>query len=195
VSIEVKSGGKPRKSNQLPDTIFAALPISEKLLMESAPQLEADVITLVQQLKAVENKGDVIALSRAFVALHRLREFINGVIGEERSLLSKPWNYYKTEAMDQAFDAAGMMNVPLAEGFRVQLAKKVSVSIIAERKEDGFKWLRDVGQGDLIKPTVHAGALSSAVQAMMEEDNVEPPSDVFTIHTARHASVVQSKKS
>ena len=189
-----KAGAKkPRKSNELPASIFSVVPITEKLLMESAPALETDMIELRQQLKLVEDKEDPVALARAFVALHRLREFINTILGENSSIMSKVFNYYKAEAIDAAFAKAQMPHVPLDEGFRVGLTKSVQVSIPADKKADAFQWLRDNNLGDIIKPTVHAGTLSATVQVMMEEQNVEPPSELFTIHTARHASVTALK--
>lgn len=73
-----------------------------------------------------------------------------------------------------------MLRVPeLARSFSHQT--KMSASFLD--KELGFKWLRDIGQGDIIQETVNASTLTSFVRNMILEEGVDPPEDVVAVNT------------
>ncbi len=77
-------------------------------------------------------------------------------------------------------DDIDMLRIPeLARSFSRQ--QKFSASFVD--KEEGFKWLRDNGQGDLIVETVNAGTLAAFCRSMIMDEGLEPPADVIRVTT------------
>lgn len=103
-------------------------------------------------------------------ALYHVRDFLDKVVVPAR------------------MDAEGtdMVRIPeLARSFSKQ--NKMSASFLD--KEAGFKWLRDLGQGDLIQETVNAGTLASFVRNLITEQGIDPPEDVVKVTTYSTTSI------
>jgi len=82
------------------------------------------------------------------------------------------------------------------DGFRIpsiarsfSVVKKTSASFID--KEAGLEWLRSIGQGDMIQPTVNAGTLSTFCRNMLLEEGIEPPEDIVKLNTYNTTSMVK----
>ena len=181
----------PRNINELPDVTLAALPISRKLLEEVCPALQRDLFELVDQLRQIEQGEDAPQVARAFVALHRLREVLNTIIGDGSSVFSGTFGRYKTEVVRCALERMGVDHLPLSEGFRVGLTGRTTASIPVGKRADAHQWLRDNGLSELIVETVNAQTLSAAVTSMIQERNIDPPSELFNLHRVRYASVTK----
>ena len=190
--VEISSGRGKKPASILPPTIVAVVPVSEKLLLEACPALTRDVDELRSELDAAAKTGDAISVARAYVALHTIRETINGILGDS-SPFSSLFNRYKTQEVREAFERANVPNVPLSEGFRVGLTSKVQATVRADVKPAAFQWLRDNDLGALIVETVNAQTLSAAATALLEEQNIELPSDLFHMNNTRNASVTRTK--
>jgi len=124
----------------------------------------------------IEKTGDLQTLLRAFyrakIGYKSLEEALK-VIYHLKDRLDK--NVVPQRIEDSGFDkvqvaAIGQSFYPLV---------KYSASIIDKSK--GFDWLRANGAGELITETVNAGTLASFCKDMIENENKEPPSDIFIV--------------
>lgn len=82
------------------------------------------------------------------------------------------------------------------DGFRIpeiarsfSVIEKVSASFLD--KDEGIKWLREIGQGDLVQETVNAGTLASFCRNMLLEEGREPPAEVVKVTTYNATSMVK----
>lgn len=185
--VSVQDSARP----PLPKSIIEALPVAKDIneLVVKAGRLHGQ---LVKELARAEKAG-AIPLARAFVVLHRLMASIEDAL--------KPFDVtfkeFKEVRVPAIFEAAGVPNVPLDEGFRVGVSAKFRASLKSEDdggdRDKAYKWLRDNGLGDLISTTVNAGTLSSAAKNMMENDNKELPSTLFNVAFVPNTSVNTTK--
>jgi hypothetical protein len=152
------------------------------------PKLEKEMVRA--------KKGGPASLARAFVALHRLEKRIDEVLNplfstkeEAMGLLPR----YKTREIPALFEAEGIRNVPLTEGFRVGISSRFLASIKPDQREAAYEWLRNNSLGELITPVVNAGTLSAAGKRMLEDDNKELPTELFNVAMVPTTSVTEVK--
>lgn len=163
----------------LPQSILEVAPASAELIDVVLPQLIKGLEVLALQLNKARASGDTAIMSRAFVALHRVKSLVAQIHGEEGGMLNGLFATYKSEIVPAMFDEAGIKNVPLVEGYRVQTGGKIFASIKADAKEQAYQWLRDNGLGALVVETVNVQTLSAAAKVMAEEENRELPEEFF----------------
>lgn len=175
----------------LPKSIVDALPLSLQVV-QNLEQLSASIDDLFQQADSRKNT-DAITMARVFVVLHRLNQKIEELTRSSSSLgkWGKLFEQYKKEVLPQVLEAAGVTHVPLAEGFRVGVSAQTFVSI--KDKSRAYQWLRENGLGDLIQSTVNSSTLSAAMRTKVDDDNVDPPEDLFSVATIHSTSVTGTK--
>jgi hypothetical protein len=186
-----KPNSAPKKATgngTLPATIINAAPATAAIVA-AVRDAAAGIPKLAKDMERAK-KGGAIPLARAFVALHRLKSRID----DELKPLDELFKRYKEVEVPQTFEAEGVTNVPLAEGFRVGLSSRLLASIPAEHRTQAYDWLRAHDLGDLISETVNAGTLSAAARALMEERNMELPPDLFTVAMVPNTSVTVTEK-
>lgn len=66
---------------------------------------------------------------------------------------------------------------------------RLNASIPLDKRESGFKWLRENGLDSLIAPAVNSKSLSSAITQYIEANAIEPPEDAMTVHKQKYTSV------
>lgn len=156
--------------------------------MKHVQAIEALTPDLEAQLAAALKAGPV-QLARAFVVLHRLNERL---LSEDKALkpLKALWGDYKNVKVPEAFEQAGVPNVPLDEGFRVGIAIRTVASIVPGKKGDAFAWLLANDARDLIQETVNASALS-AFAKQKGEKNEDLPADIFNVTLMSNTSVTK----
>lgn len=156
--------------------------------MKHVQAIEALVPDLEAQLAAALKAGPV-QLARAFVVLHRLNERL---LSEDKALKSMKVLYgdYKNVKVPEAFEQAGVPNVPLDEGFRVGIAIRTVASIVPGKKAEAFVWLANNNAQDLIQPTVNASTLS-AFAKQRGEKNEDLPADIFNVVLMSNTSVTK----
>jgi hypothetical protein len=130
------------------------------------------------------------SLARSFVTLHQLNENMQLLVKQFNKLME----HYKTVAVPDVLDMAGVTNVPLAEGFRVGTSSRLWASFQVENQDEGFEWLRRNGMGDLIKLTVNTQTLSSAISQHLDEYSEEPPPELIKVTVTQNTSVTRTKK-
>lgn len=107
--------------------------------------------------------------------------------------LSKMEQALSYEIIPIAFDAAGINQVRVVGYGLVGLTRRWSCSFLDGKKEDGFSYLRDTGQGGMIIETVPAPTLGAWAHAVTDETGKEPPEDLFKVSVARSVSLRRSK--
>ena len=75
----------------------------------------------------------------------------------------------------------------------VSLIRKWSCSFLEGKKEDGFAYLRNAGQGGMIIETVPAPTLGAWAHAVTDETGNEPDPAIFKTSIARSVSLRRSK--
>lgn len=170
----------------LPKTIVAAAPTTAAMA-KAVITLQAEIPKLEREL--LKAGRDPVTLARAYVAMHRLNERVD-LLGKEWGAL---YDSYKKETLPNALQAAGITNVPLAEGFRVGYSTKTFASIKEGMKDGAFAWLRKNKLKELIVETVYPQSLSKAAAYRIEEQNLTLPDDLFNVHPVFTTSVTSTK--
>lgn len=170
----------------LPASIVAAAPTTA-LMAKNAMDQQALILKLEKEL--LKAGRDPVMLARAFVAMHRLNDRFATLEKEWTSL----YDACKKETLPNALQAAGITNVPLAEGFRVGYATKTYAAIREGMKDKAFAWLRKNKLKDLIVETVYPQSLSKAAAYRIEEENLSMPDDLFHVHPVFTTSVNSTK--
>lgn len=172
----------------LPATIVAALPSSRKFSEQLDALYRVLSVELVAELVKAREAG-AVNLARAFVAFHRLNDKLDALDKAFEATFAD----LKGVVIPAAFEAEGLPNVPLSEGFRVGLSHNFRASIKEGQRDRAFQWLRENKLGDLITTTVNASTLSAAMKHRVEEDNLDAPEELFTVAIMPNTSVTTTK--
>lgn len=117
---------------------------------------------------------------------------------EHKSLVIAPlqaeYEYIRLRALPEAAENSGTQTVtiqftPDYRG-RVGLTGDLYVQIIDS--DGAYQWLADHGHADLIKNTVHAGSLKSALKQRIEKGAGTPPADFFKLTPFKRASITKA---
>lgn len=101
-------------------------------------------------------------------------------------------DYAREVSLPERLDADGVKNFS-TDNVRVAKSIRVLASILPDKKDDAFDWLRHHDLGSLIKPTVNASSLSAAAKEIMEKGE-ELPEELFRTHTKTSVSFTAVKK-
>ena len=107
--------------------------------------------------------------------------------------LSKLEQNLSYEQIPLAFDRAGIQNVRVTGYGLVGLTRRWSCSFLEGKKDEGFAYLRNAGQGGMIIETVPAPTLGAWAHAVTDETGKEPNPDIFKTSIARSVSLTRSK--
>ena len=107
--------------------------------------------------------------------------------------LSKLERNLSYEQIPLAFDRAGIKNIKVIGYGLVGLTRRWACSFLEGKKEDGFAYLRDHGQGGMIIETVPAPTLGAWAHEVTDETGIEPPPDIFKTSVTRSVSLTRSK--
>lgn len=172
----------------LPRTLVEALPVSLKI-MEHVHAIEKLTPMLIKQLESSKKKGP-IALARAFVVFHRLREALCSDEKNRFKPISRLFEDYKVKIVPETLEQSGLDNVPLSEGFRVGVNHAWRASIIKDNKRAAYEWMRD-NYPDIISETINASTLAALAKDLSEK-NQELPADLFNAAQVPGASVTRT---
>ena len=183
---KAQEASAPKKAT-LPASIVNALPTSAEIMrrLVEATALTGQIAVEMEEAKS----GGAVALARAFVAFHRMRERIDELF-KPMSLL---FEQYKIHECPDVFEQAGVPNVSLDEGFRVGISHRFTASILPDKKNEAYNWLTTNQLGDLIVTTVNSQTLTAAAKALMEEHNRELPPEYFKTANVPNTSVTTLK--
>lgn len=175
---------KPERQ-PLPKSIVSALPAAYEIFKLMVQIEKLAKTELPQQLAAARREG-AVQTARSFVVLDRLKKNFDDL----EKIVGAVYTAEKDDRVPLSIEGEGMKTVPLSEeGFRVTNSVKLRASIIADAKDDAYKWLRANNMGSLITESVNASSLSSDLGYLINEENKDPPSGLFNIFFAMTASV------
>lgn len=157
-------------------------------------QLATDISNLIikvnnqyeEILKSDVSVGD---FAESFINLRACYEKINAA----RKDLYKLQEHVSNTLMPEMFDKNKIgSSFNTKSGFRVTISSRLSVTMSGD-EEKAMDWLRSNGLGNIIKPTVNASSLSSAVKELIEVKNMEPPTDLFSVKPSPFTSITKTK--
>ena len=191
-----KSSSSPKTAkaeaapSALPDSIVAALPTGAEII-KHVQAIEALLPKLKKDLDKA-TKGGAVALARAFVVFHRLNE---RMLSQEKSFKDFKSLYSTTKELTfpQVMEAAGIDNVPLAEGFRVGVSHVWRASVKPGQKEAAMVWLEENEMRDIITEVINASTLSALAKELHENQNKDLPEEIFTAAQLPNTSVTKTK--
>jgi len=140
-------------------------------------------------------KSGTTPTARAFVVMHRMRDAVRSGEGKDKSIFKPFMDMYETlnkVTLPNMLEVDGVTNVPLAEGFRVQMASPFYASVKKDQQAAAYEWLKANGLGDLIKDTVNSSSLAAGLKGLLEDKNIEAPAEIFTADYVPAMSVVKT---
>jgi hypothetical protein len=161
---------------------------------EAACQFALSALERANGLLAEEAKEAISAdnppdLVRYYADMREQAEAMRDSVAQ----LSKLEQNLSYDQIPLCFDRAGIQNVRVVGYGLVGLTRRWSCSFLEGKKEQGFAYLRDQGQGGMIIETVPAPTLGAWAHAVTDETGKEPPDDLFKTSVARSVSLRRSK--
>jgi hypothetical protein len=144
---------------------------------------------LAGEAKDVISSNDPAEFVRFYADMREQAESLR----ESVAVFSKLEQNFSYEQIPLSFDRAGIQNVRVTGYGLVGLTRRWSCSFLDGKKEEGFAYLRDHGQGGMIIETVPAPTLGAWAHAVTDETGIEPPDDIFKTSVARSVSLRRSK--
>lgn len=135
------------------------------------------------------NSGDHIAIIKNYDDVRTTVELIK----EAQKALADMSERLSREAVPDALRAAGIRTITVEGVGRVSISTRLSASIIPEKREFAFDWLRQSGNGSLIVETVNAQTLSSFAKNLAETEGRELPADLFKTGSMSYTSITKVK--
>ena len=135
---------------------------------------------------SIDNPPDLV---RYYADLREQAEDLRDAV----ALLSKIEQNLSYQQIPLAFDRAGIQSVRVVGYGLVGLTRKWSCSFLEGKKDEGFAWLREHGQGGMIIETIPAPTLGAWAHAVTDETGVEPNPEIFKTSIARSVSLRRSK--
>ncbi len=173
-----------------PRHVFKELPSSLKDLFSAAENfLDIQRIFFAflanLQFDLEQAASNPVNAARAFVIMEHLKSEFEQF---EKAVKALHFNQAKN-ILPKIFEEKEIPEVPLNEGFKVEVIPKFFCSILKMKKFEAFDWLRSEGLGDIIEPAVNAKTLGSAVQEYVAANGVYPPEDLITAYVVPMATV------
>jgi len=159
--------------------------------------MQAALPKLAADLQQAERTGSVTA-ARAFLAFYAAKQQLDEAVKAFNSLFED----MKEDRIPGALELEGVTHVPLEEGYRIQTAETMYVSIAKGKRNEAMEWLRtnaaqskDGGAlADLIIETINASTLSAAGRFMLENHSQDLPSELFETYFQPTTSVTKIQK-
>jgi hypothetical protein len=184
------ANGKKEPPAPLPASLVKALPVAAQIVRHLS-----EIVKLLPELSremAEAKEAGSVPLARAFVVLHRLHSITCSESDSWFKPLRAMFDEYKTQQLPAIFEQEGVTSVPLAEGYRIGVSYTIRASIKPQEKDKAYAWLRGNKLGDIITTTVNASTLSATARTMLEEQNIELPSELFTVANMPNTSVTRT---
>jgi hypothetical protein len=140
-------------------------------------------------LDEANTRGDVAAeLVQLYSYIRTVKEHIDELFKHTDTMLAA----LASGRIPEAFEREQLQTLTTAEGDRATVVQKLYASILAEKREQAFKWLRDNGHESLITEVVNAQTLSAFARAEAEQGR-ELPEETFTTHQKPTVTLTRSK--
>lgn len=181
-----------RKSREypVPESLLKELPCAA-WWFELIIAITDSMLPRLEEELAAASRRNHVDYARAFVTFYKMRQELMKVFNKEEGSLHELWNRHNGKLLPEAIEAAGVTNVPLAEGIRVTVNDMYRASIREGMRDKAFAWLRQNGYEDLVTTTVNSSSLSSLAKELAEE-NQEFPDALFNRHVQKGMSVTKA---
>lgn len=127
---------------------------------------------------------NVPMLLEAFKAIHENAELLDTL----NTIIAGIKRKVSYETIPSVFESMGIDSIK-SKGRNFIVGTRLNASIPLDKRELGFKWLRENGYESLIAPTVNPKSLSSAVAQYIETTATEPPDEAMTVHKQRYTQI------
>jgi len=108
----------------------------------------------------------------------------------ELKTINAEYDFVRHILVPEMFERDGIENLAVAGVGRVSLTSDLRVSIASGAKEQAYRFLDDVGKGDIITTTVNASTLKAVVKSMILQGD-EVPEDLFKVTPFTRASITK----
>jgi hypothetical protein len=127
--------------------------------------------------------------AQVYINLRGIQDVINALNKQVNAVEAKMAEF----TIPTCFAREKLKSFTTDNGYRVGTSKTLRASILKERREAAYKWLRANGLPDLITETVNAGTLISTAKDMLEEGK-ELPEALFNVAYVDNTSLTKVKK-
>lgn len=127
---------------------------------------------------------NVPVLLEAFRTIHENAELLDAL----NTIISGIKRKTSYETIPSVFESMGIDSIK-SKGRNFIVGTRLNASIPLDKRELGFKWLRENGYESLIAPTVNPKSLSSAVAQYIESTAKEPPEEAMTVYKQTYTQI------
>lgn len=156
----------------------------------SNPPIKDALKALGNALKEVLGQRDTLDKSNIpeLLDFYKLVYDSENTLDEYHKILSGIKDRFSYETIPDTFESMGIDSIK-GKGGNFIVGTRFNASIPFDKREAGFKWLRENGLAALIAPTVNAKSLSSAIKEHIETTAIEPPEECMSIHRQRYTTI------
>lgn len=165
------------------------MPIDEAACHMMKEEAELMAKKLIDMKNRIEQMVDTEEKTANVAGLYVALEAVNDTVTTATKELTKYGQFLSYTKLPEMMDHDNVRSVNTNFGVRVTMSSRTSVTMID--KEEGKKWLRENGYGDIIQETVNSQTLGSLVKEMIEKENIEPPNELFSVKAAPYVSVTK----
>lgn len=140
---------------------------------------------------AIEGESEIKRLAARMKHLESMYDLLEAV----RKEMNNEYDMIRLKSLPDLMAEEDIRTMTIEGIGRVQLGSDVYASIVGDKKEPAYKWLRDHNYGDLIQETVNSSTLKSFVkeyQQNMEEGKEELPAELFKVQPFLRVSIVKA---
>ncbi|AXH72313.1 MAG: hypothetical protein [Caudoviricetes sp.] len=114
---------------------------------------------------------------------------VHEALEKVKSHVGVVYDYYRTVTVPAKMDDEGVETVKISGVGRMGLTSDLNVS--CPDKTEAFKWLEEIGSGDLIQDTVNASSLKAMLKRRLQSGE-EIPDTIYVIKPFTRASITKS---
>lgn len=136
----------------------------------------------VAEFAKLAELAEVGTLLRDLKEVHEALESLKSHVG-------KVYDFYRTAVVPARMEDAGVETVKISGVGRLGLTSDLNVS--CPDKIEAFKWLEEIGSGDLIQDTVNASSLKAMLKRRLQSGE-DIPEEIYVIKPFTRASITKS---
>lgn len=147
-----------------------------------------EIETKIAELSKVEVSA--LSVNEAVRHLKAVRD-LKDAVAELAKSIGAVAESLNQEKIPTLFKETGTTSTTV-DGYRYTMSNSVKASIMKDKRDDAFQWLRDNELGELITETVNASTLSAQARILADE-GMELDPDLFNVYVQPNMSVTKVK--
>lgn len=152
-----------------------------KSTIKSLKELSQEAIIKMEQLKDTTN---IPELCKFYKDLTEGLELVEALVKSLKEIEGE----ISTKTLPDLLEATGVDSIKV-HNRQFILTGRLLANMPLHMQEKGFKWLKEVGYGSIIKEGVNASTLSAAMKEYTENNGKLPPEDTMKIFIKKGVSV------